>query len=116
MSEALKLRVVRKVEGFDERTYNYFVGTKDLVAGQFVKADSSWDDWATQELIKHTIGWGVATVDGEILAEFKTGLEATQAALGAKIDIKRSVILDTPKAVEEVVEDEPVAQKTKKKA
>ena len=39
MSEALKLQVVRKVEGLDERTYNYFVGTKDLIGGQFVKAD-----------------------------------------------------------------------------
>ena len=116
MTEALKLRVVRKIEGFDERTYNYFVGTKDLVSGQYVKADSSWDDWATQELIKYTVGWAVATPDGEILAEFKTGLEATQAALGAKIDIKRSVTLEVPKAVEEVTEDEPVAQKTKKKA
>lgn len=114
MSEALKLQVVRKVEGLDERTYNYFVGTKDLIGGQFVKADSSWDDWATQELIKATIGWAVATPDGEILAEFKTGTEATKAALGAKIDIKRSVSLD-PTPVEAAAE-EPVAPKTKKKA
>lgn len=116
MSEPLKLRVLRKVEGLDERTYNYFVGTKDLVAGQFVKADSSWDDWATQELIKATVGWAVATPEGEVLAEFKTGVEATNAALGAKIDIKRSVSLDSKPAVEEVVEAKPEVQKTKKKA
>lgn len=115
MTGELKLKVFRKIAGFDERTYNYFKGTKDLVGDQYVWADGSWDGWATAELIQKTVGWAVGTPDGEILGEYKAGNDAYKAALGAKIDLKKSVELDDSPVIDQGYVEKPV-EKGKKKA
>jgi hypothetical protein len=109
---ALKLKVYRKVEDIDDRTQAYFQGTGHLAQGKFVWSDGAWDDWATQELILKTTGWAVGTEDGEIVAEYKTGNEAYDAALGAKVDIKKSISLpDLKKEVEIPVDEEALKPK-----
>jgi hypothetical protein len=109
----LKLKVYRKLEGHDEVTRQYFEGRGHLIQNKFVWADGAWDQWATEDLIKHTVGYAVATEDGEIVAEYKTIAEAISAALGATVELKKAITLPDKKEEIELPVEEP-ADKAKK--